>query len=305
MPYFSYIPDVRVRVSSFRQNNVEPFVAAKNIFRRVKIRESIQDDVLGFEQYSVGNNERPDQVAYDKYSDSGLDWVILLCNNVINLYQDWPLSEQELYDMVERKYLSVNGVHHYETNEVRDDLGNIVLKEGKIVNSDFVAYKPDGTVVADSVYPVSNWEYERNLNDEKSNIWLLNPLYVTAFVEEFEELLEYAPNEELGDGEQIKVSPNTVEEIFITKKKYYTTEYGLTSSIEFSGQQDLGNRDVTTTTNEAGATVTTSTSTTSAGVGVVNSSGVIAGTTDSGSTTSSTTTSGQATGGSSSGSSGY
>jgi hypothetical protein len=206
--------------------------------------------------------------------------------------------------MVEKKYLSVNGIHHYETNEVRDQLGNIIIKEGKIVNSDYVAYRPDGTTVADSVYPVSNWEYERNLNDEKSNIWLLNPLYVTAFVEEFEELLEYAPNEELGDGEQVKVSPNTVEEIFITKKKYYTTEYGLASSIEFSGQQDLGNRDVTVTTNDAGATITTST-TTAAGTGIVNSSGVVAGTTDASTTTSSTTASGQATGGSSSGSSGY
>ena len=47
---FSYLPNVKVRVSSFRRNNVEPFVAAKNIFRRVKIRDKVQDSILGFER---------------------------------------------------------------------------------------------------------------------------------------------------------------------------------------------------------------------------------------------------------------
>ena len=42
MPYFSYLPDVKVRVSSFRNNNVEPFVVAKNIFRRCKLVEDIK-----------------------------------------------------------------------------------------------------------------------------------------------------------------------------------------------------------------------------------------------------------------------
>ena len=98
--YFEYIPNVKVRVSPFRRNNVEPFVVAKNIFRRIRLRDMIQDDILGFDQYSITNNQRPDQVANDLYGDPELDWVILLCNNVINVYNEWPMDEQELYKYV-------------------------------------------------------------------------------------------------------------------------------------------------------------------------------------------------------------
>ena len=86
--YFELIPNVKVRVSPFRRNNVEPYVVAKNIFRRIKLREIIQDDIFGFDQYSVSNNQRPDQVANDLYGDPELDWVVLLCNNIINVYNE-------------------------------------------------------------------------------------------------------------------------------------------------------------------------------------------------------------------------
>ena len=61
--YFKYLPKVKVRVTSIRRNNVEPYIVAKNIFRRAKIIDSLQKAILGFEQTTVRNNERPDQVA--------------------------------------------------------------------------------------------------------------------------------------------------------------------------------------------------------------------------------------------------
>ena len=64
MSYFSYLPNVQVRTSSYRTNNVDPFKLAKNIFRRIKIRENLDDIILGFNQYTIKNNQRPDQVAF-------------------------------------------------------------------------------------------------------------------------------------------------------------------------------------------------------------------------------------------------
>ena len=169
--YFSYLPNVKVRVSSFRRNNVEPFVAAKNIFRRVKIRDKVQDSILGFEQYSVGNNERPDQVANELYGDPELDWVVLLCNNIINIYNEWPMSEQELYAYVASRYADVKGVHHYETMEIKGDNGEILLEAGKVVNSTFKYVTSDNITVVPSRIPISNYDHERALNDEKNLIY--------------------------------------------------------------------------------------------------------------------------------------
>ncbi len=161
-----------------------------------------------------------------------------------------------LYRKFAKLYKNVNGVHHHETYEVKDDLGNVLMEAGKVVNSTFQYVTSDNITVVPSVYPVSNYDHERALNDEKSNIWVLRQEYIDDFVDEFEELLQYAPNEELGDGEDIKMTTDAVEEIFIDKKLIYSTEYGLAPSLSFAGQQELTNRTITTTTLDSGATVT-------------------------------------------------
>ena len=73
--YFSYLPEVYVRTTSYRQNNVDPYSLAKNIFRRIKIREDLSDIIMGFSQYTIKNNQRPDQVAYDFYGDMQLSLI--------------------------------------------------------------------------------------------------------------------------------------------------------------------------------------------------------------------------------------
>ena len=93
MAYFTYLPDVMVRTSSYRQNNVDPYKLAKNLFRRIKIREKLEDVILGFDQYTISINERPDQVAYKKYGNMQFDWIVLLCNNITNVYEEWPMAE--------------------------------------------------------------------------------------------------------------------------------------------------------------------------------------------------------------------
>ena len=282
MGYFSYLPRVAVRTSTFRQNNVEPSVIARNIFRKCTLIEEMQESVLGFQQYSIANNERPDLIASNVYGNSLYDWVVLICNNIINVYDDWPLSEQELQDYVKDKYRFSTGVHHYETNEIKDlDTGKVLVKAGIQVNENWSYIRSDGTTVPNTTYPVSNYEYEKGINDSKSNIWLLRPEYVEDFVDEFENLMKYAPNEELDPESDIKVTPNIIKEVFITNKDTYTTEYGLTPSVEFASAIELVNKTVTTTTTESGATQTTTITSTD-----VNSSGVVAGTTDASSTAS-------------------
>ena len=82
MAYFRSLPNVKVRIKSTRNNNVEPYVVAKNIFRRIKLVDEIQGNVLGFEQYTIGNDVKPYQVANNVYGNSQYDWIIMLCNNI-------------------------------------------------------------------------------------------------------------------------------------------------------------------------------------------------------------------------------
>ena len=180
--YFSFLPDVYVRTATYRTNNVDPYVLAKNIFRRIKIRDDVEYLLTGFTQYTIKNQERPDQISDEFYGDPQFDWVVLLTNNVVNLYQDWPMAEDELYRHCERKYgaNSVNATHHWETQEQRGPKNIVQLPGGVQVPQDFRYTRPDGTAVEldKLVKEVTNFEHELAQNEFKRNIYLLRKPYL-------------------------------------------------------------------------------------------------------------------------------
>ena len=245
MAYFSNLPDVFVRTSSYRQNNVDPYKLAKNIFRRIKIRDELDDVILGFSQYTIKNNQRPDQVAGEIYGSMGLDWVVLLCNNIINVYDEWPMSEDELERYIDNAYEEdADSVHHWVTQEIRDIKGRIIVKEGRTVPEDWSYTKPDGTAIPkdELVRPISVYDFESEKNNQKRNIYLLRKQYVGSFVEEFTNLCLYLPNSEVEMEDQTKKSLNTTQEQFQTVKPTYSTNIGQSSSIEFAAEADYSSR---------------------------------------------------------------
>jgi hypothetical protein len=196
--YFKYLPNVYIRKAD---PNVDQFVLTKNFFRRIKIKEETRNFALGFTQYSIQEGERPDTLAQKFYGDSTLDWVILICNNIINVYSEWPLTREELVPFVESKYGNLDGIHHYETLEIKDTKGQVLLPAGITVKENFVYTRSDGTIVptSQSIIAISNYEYEANINEEKRNIYLLKSGYINEFVDEFKALTEYLPNDELNE----------------------------------------------------------------------------------------------------------
>ena len=274
MAYFSSLPDVFVRTSSYRQNNVDPYKLAKNIFRRIKIRDELEDVVIGFSQYTIKNNQRPDQVAGDIYGNMGFDWVVLLCNNIINVYDEWPMSEDELERYIDNAYEEdADSVHHWVTQEIKDIKGRIIVKEGRTVPENWSYTKPDGTAIPkdDLVRPISVYEFESDKNDQKRNIYLLRKQYVGSFVEEFTNLCLYLPNSEVEMEDQTKKSLNTTQEQFQTVKPTYSTNIGQSSSIEFAAEADYSSRtfdtsDPTISAGDVLADGTTVVTTTTAGV---------------------------------------
>tara|TARA_B100001059_G_C17836325_1_gene588398 strand:+ start:4840 stop:5796 length:957 start_codon:yes stop_codon:yes gene_type:complete len=244
--YFSYLPDVFVRTSSYRTGNNDPYVQAKNLFRRIKIRDDISDIILGFEKYIIQHNERPDQIADRVYGNVEYDWVVLLTNNIINVYDEWPMTEQEMYAYMVRKYGAkhVESIHHWVTQEIKSTRGDVILRDGYEVAQDFEYSRPDGTLIPkeELVRPVSNYDYELALNDYKRGIHLLKPQYIDAFVEEFEKLVEYLPSNEVDPATGIKKTAAAVAEAFTNVKPTYETLVGQIPSIQFASSAEYTSR---------------------------------------------------------------
>ena len=251
--YFSYLPNVYVRTSTYRQNNVDPHILTKNLFRRVKIREDVEGLVTGFTQYTIVNNERPDNVSQKFYDDPQYDWVVMMTNNIVNIYDEWPMTEDELYKYCVSKYTTPEGIHHHETKTIKDGRGNIVLKAGLTIPHNWTYRRPDGTMVAtaDLIHPITNYEYESAQNDFKRNIYILRKPFLATFLEEFQQLVEYDDSREVDPNTGFKKTTDAIKENFIPVKPTYSTNIGQTSSVDFAVQQDFGNITVDT----SGATI--------------------------------------------------
>ena len=132
--YFRQVPDFDYVSRDPDQRQISEYATVKNLFRRGKLREDIFGNLSFFTKYKIIGDERPDNVAYKLYNDETLDWIILLSNNILNIQTEWPLPQTVFDKVLLEKYGSYdelyNGIHHYETKEIRDSNGNLILPEG-------------------------------------------------------------------------------------------------------------------------------------------------------------------------------
>lgn len=77
---------------------------ATDILTRIAFREQVQKQGLAFQDYYVEDGMTPELVSEDLYGDAELHWVVLMFNNMIDPFHDWPLSENQVEDYLDKKY---------------------------------------------------------------------------------------------------------------------------------------------------------------------------------------------------------
>ena len=200
--YFRNIPDIEYDTKPISYPFSESdFVVAKNFFRRYKVNEDAFSYAVFFKKYAIVDGERLDTIAEKAYQDPFLDWVIVITNNIINPLFDWPMSEYDLRKHLESSYEDPYGtIHHYETEEFKNDVGITVLKGGLVVdeyfyNSNFKYWNGNGVqqIPGNQVSkPVTIFEYESEKNNNNRSIYLLKPQYLQSFIDDFKKTNMYS-----------------------------------------------------------------------------------------------------------------
>ena len=222
--YFRNLPSFEY-VSRLPDAKIGDYIEVKNLFKRGDIRPDIFQNVAFFEKYKIIGNERPDNVAYKVYEDSNLDWVVLLSNNIINIQTEWPLTQESFDTYLKEKYgvgLTTeeeiynniyNGIHHHETKEVRNSRGVIIVPDGLQVDSEFsVSYYDffiDEQVDSGNIaIPVTNYEYEERLENNKRNIYVLKSKYLNIIRDDLSNMMAYKEGSSQYKTETLKRADN-------------------------------------------------------------------------------------------------
>ena len=224
--YFTYFPNFNY-VSRVADPSVrDEVIPVKNIFKRPRLRDDLQAFTV-FHDYMIEEDQRPDQISNRVYGDTRFDWVVLLANNITNVREQWPLESLVFDKYCLDKYGSNEAlaeVHHYETIELRDTYNRLVIPERLEVDSDFsfnvieyndrkqeeVTYgvtpshgdltydqqgnakDSNGNVIRNSkVVPISNYEYEVELNDAKRRIRILDQSFLGTVIDDVKRIMQY------------------------------------------------------------------------------------------------------------------
>ena len=196
--YFSEVPNFEY-VSRLPDAKISDYITVKNFFKRGFLREDIFQNLSFFTKYSISGNDRPDNVAFEIYQDSTLDWLVLMANNIVNIQDEWPISNANFDELMLDKYGSYdtlfNGIHHYETIEVKDARDVKIVNAGLKVESDYSITFYDeraGQMKTERpTIPVTNYQYEQKVNEDKRNIYLLQPRYLQVVRDDLEDIMTY------------------------------------------------------------------------------------------------------------------
>jgi hypothetical protein len=215
--YFRQVPNFEYVSRIAESKNISDYIQVKNLFKKGSLRPDIFQELAFFEKYQIQGNDRPDNVAEDFYGESTLDWVILLSNNIVNIQSEWPLLQDDLDRYLVEKYgdydVLYNGIHHYETSEIKNSQGVTIVPSGLEVSSPYSVsyydYFIDSQVDTGNIaVPVTNYDYEIKLEDAKRNIYLLKPTYLNIVVNDMDNIMPYKKGSSQYISEDLKRGDN-------------------------------------------------------------------------------------------------
>ena len=183
------LPELLYNISS---KPLDPdFLLVKNIWRRAEILTEFKSQITIFNEITVQDGERPEDVATAFYNNPFYNWTVLVANDIVDVYSQWPRSITQLQDFINQKYDNPQATKHHVTTEVKDAKNNIIVEAGKVVASNYQVsyYNGTTTVTATPVVSVSNEQFEFEENAKKARIQIIKPQIIEDFVENYYAIL--------------------------------------------------------------------------------------------------------------------
>lgn len=180
---------------------------ATNILVRGRIRDEVLSNTSLYYKYTIEDQTRAEIISHKYYGSPNYVWAIYYANNILHPIYDWPMTYKQFTAYIIRKYGTIekaqqkfhsdgsvnhDSVHHYVLEDTYfNETTNSWSKTGRTYVIDKDQYiQMSLTKNASFVYPVSYYEYEYALNENKKNIVVLDKKHLNKIISEFENLFD-------------------------------------------------------------------------------------------------------------------
>ena len=155
-----------------------------DITKSVKISDLVFNDIVSLQDFTVPDGDRPETVAFDYYDDSSLAWLVLLPNNIVDPYFEWPLAFRDFQAWMTKKYgtieTSKSTILHYEHTSK-----NLTISADTFNHNTTLSYITGGDYQA-----VYAYDYFEKVNENKRNINLIHKNYLQLIFRELKKIFE-------------------------------------------------------------------------------------------------------------------
>lgn len=221
MKYFENFPKIRY---TFDKNTINVNLVTNILARSTFLKDIVNNVDVSYE-YLIQDTDTPEVIAHKAYGDAYRNWIILMFNNIINPYYDWPMKPEVLDNFIINKYNQTideakSTIHHYEQTlrkitttqgvtlsditetttigeyEINYTTGAITARAlpstadtSLSVGTDVVTYDSYVLTIIKTNKAVSNYTYELEENEKRRKIKILDPRYIQRVENEFREIM--------------------------------------------------------------------------------------------------------------------
>lgn len=143
MSYFSNFPYIQYEYPD----------KVSRAIKNISIRPAVVDEFFGvysnFDTYTIEDGDTPETLAYDLFGDVNLHWTIMLANNILNIYKDWPMTGQQFDVYLRKKYAFVTSNSGKQV-ELDDETYQEFIEFVGVPDSDYATIKQVKNVDGDS-----------------------------------------------------------------------------------------------------------------------------------------------------------
>lgn len=215
--YFDKFPVISYNIN--KQDGVpNEYQLATNIFVRLKVLSEKLDQVFHYYEYTIKEQDNPENLAERLYGTPEAHWLILLTNTRYDAFYDWPMNYDIFKKYITGKYGSVQNAQVTDAKWQRVLLVKNVpsdqetktvfeMSEQEYMDSPLPVGLGDGAQYIVGPNNISIFEYkekfsaydvEDELNESRRNIKVIKKEYFGTIQQEFLSIMGAAGNESIG-----------------------------------------------------------------------------------------------------------
>ena len=184
-----------------------------DITKRVAFEEEFKKNSAAYIKFVVTDEDTPEIIAFKFYGDVEKHWIVLMMNDIIDPQFDWPMKERDLIKFIDNKYSAnaannqtgldwakTNNQAYYKVeNKTLASTGEKSEDKMEVDSGTYANITPSSAIytlqngqqlnIATSKEPVTYFEYETELNENKRNITILKPEFVIDIEAEFKNVM--------------------------------------------------------------------------------------------------------------------